>query len=211
MQTHLSKIRSDAAECLLLSTLAADDRSKMFAKMAEHLNDLASEVERGIANQPKLIEGKLDPVQPQSSRAADAEIDNTVHQQNGTPTDPAPQTVGRPRRMWPWLVIASIVLIAGSFVWRVYPEWPNSAQARPAEDSTKAMPAPKTAEQSDYQEISNRLSAVEARVEAVAGELEKLSNSKALVMSPVEEAPRRKERRHRRRGVQRARQAGFLF
>ena len=50
IQTHLSKIRSDAAECILLSGLATDDaRREMFVKTAQHLNLLAFEIEKTIA------------------------------------------------------------------------------------------------------------------------------------------------------------------
>ena len=49
IKTHLDKIRSDAAECLLLSNLVTDGKREVFAKTAEHLNALASEVEKTIA------------------------------------------------------------------------------------------------------------------------------------------------------------------
>ena len=49
IQTHLDKIRSDAAECLFLSNLVTDGKREVFARAAEHLNALASEVERTIA------------------------------------------------------------------------------------------------------------------------------------------------------------------
>src|SRR5258706_238727 len=49
IQTHLNKIRSDAAECLLLSNLVTDGKREVFAKTAEHLNALALEVEKTIA------------------------------------------------------------------------------------------------------------------------------------------------------------------
>jgi hypothetical protein len=49
IQTHLDKIRSDAAECHLLSNLVTDGKRAVFAKTAEHLNALALEVEKTIA------------------------------------------------------------------------------------------------------------------------------------------------------------------
>ena len=49
IQTRLAKIRSDAAECRLLSNLVTDEKREVFARTAEHLIDLALEVEKTIA------------------------------------------------------------------------------------------------------------------------------------------------------------------
>ncbi|MBI5264688.1 MAG: hypothetical protein HY852_23070 [Bradyrhizobium sp.] len=49
MQTHLEKLRADAAECALIRDLATDSaKRELFARLAEHLSALASEVERAI-------------------------------------------------------------------------------------------------------------------------------------------------------------------
>jgi hypothetical protein len=51
MQAHLEKLRSDAAECALISNLATEpEKRELFARLAEHLAVLASEVERAIAS-----------------------------------------------------------------------------------------------------------------------------------------------------------------
>lgn len=50
MEAHLEKLRTDAAECLLISNLATDkDKQALFARLAEHLTNLALEVEQAIA------------------------------------------------------------------------------------------------------------------------------------------------------------------
>ncbi len=50
MHAHLEKLRTDAAECKLMSDLATDLRKReLFARLADHLSVLASEVERAIA------------------------------------------------------------------------------------------------------------------------------------------------------------------
>jgi hypothetical protein len=50
MEAHLEKLRTDAAECLLISNLATDkDKQALFARLAEHLSNLALEVEQAIA------------------------------------------------------------------------------------------------------------------------------------------------------------------
>ena len=50
MQAHLEKLRCDAEECALISKLAIDGQKKeLFARLAQHLTTLASEIERAIA------------------------------------------------------------------------------------------------------------------------------------------------------------------
>jgi len=46
-QTHLEKLRKDAAECALVRDLATDKaKREMFDRLAQHLSELADEVER---------------------------------------------------------------------------------------------------------------------------------------------------------------------
>ena len=50
MKAHLEKLRADAAECALIRDLATDpDKRELFARLAEHLTTLASEIEAVIA------------------------------------------------------------------------------------------------------------------------------------------------------------------
>jgi hypothetical protein len=49
MQTHLEKLRVDAAECVLIRDLATNaHKRELFARLAEHLSALADQVERAI-------------------------------------------------------------------------------------------------------------------------------------------------------------------
>jgi hypothetical protein len=51
MQAQLEKLRMDAAECARIRDLATDPKKReLFARLAEHLTALASEVERAIAD-----------------------------------------------------------------------------------------------------------------------------------------------------------------
>jgi hypothetical protein len=53
MKAHLEKLRADAAECALIRDLATDTKKReLFTRLAEHLQVLASEVERAIAAGP---------------------------------------------------------------------------------------------------------------------------------------------------------------
>ena len=49
MQAHLEKLRTDAAECAIISGLATDKiKRELFARLSQHLTVLAEEVERAI-------------------------------------------------------------------------------------------------------------------------------------------------------------------
>jgi hypothetical protein len=50
MQESLDKLRSDAAECSVISVLATDPQKREhYARLADHLNVLASEIARAVA------------------------------------------------------------------------------------------------------------------------------------------------------------------
>jgi RNA polymerase-binding transcription factor DksA len=49
MQTHLEKLRADAAECAMVRDRATDkEKRELFTRLTDHLNVLAAEVERAI-------------------------------------------------------------------------------------------------------------------------------------------------------------------
>ena len=49
VEAHLENLRADAAKCKLISDLATDkEKRELFARLAEHLNVLATEVARAI-------------------------------------------------------------------------------------------------------------------------------------------------------------------
>src|SRR5260370_25100042 len=110
IQAHLDKIRSDAAECLLVSTLVGDGKREVFAKTAQHLNALASEFEKTIATNgaDKGTRGESEhvapPGDPETPRATNIAA---THQ---------PQAA-RPRRVLPWLLVIVIGGLVGAFFW----------------------------------------------------------------------------------------------
>jgi hypothetical protein len=54
MQAQAEKLRTDAAECALIRDLATEPHKReLFNRLAEHLNTLAVEVEKAIADQGK--------------------------------------------------------------------------------------------------------------------------------------------------------------
>ena len=53
MVSQLEKLRTDSAECKLISDLATDPtKRELFARIAKHLVVLADEVEREISQRP---------------------------------------------------------------------------------------------------------------------------------------------------------------
>src|SRR6185312_3062624 len=120
MQTQLERIRSDAAECLLLSSLATDNKSNMFAKMAEHLNDLASELEKALVpNSSNLAHGELVPFRPRAGceEAGATEITASVPQEAGAEANGARRQTARSRRLWPWLFVVVVGISTGASLW----------------------------------------------------------------------------------------------
>lgn len=51
MQVQLERLLTEASECALIAKLATDNaKRELFAKLAEHYNALAAEVQRAIEN-----------------------------------------------------------------------------------------------------------------------------------------------------------------
>jgi hypothetical protein len=49
MRVHYEKLRADAAECALLRDLATDaEKRELFGRLADHLNSLASLMQRRV-------------------------------------------------------------------------------------------------------------------------------------------------------------------
>lgn len=58
MEAQLEKLRADAEDCTLISRLATDPKKQeLFARLAKHLETLASEVERAIAASARKEKG----------------------------------------------------------------------------------------------------------------------------------------------------------
>ena len=100
IQTRLAKIRSDAAECRLLSNLVTDEKREVFARTAEHLIDLALEVEKTIAT------NSVDIARAGAREEAVATEIAAAHHQGA-----------RPRRMLTWLLVVVLGAIVGAFFW----------------------------------------------------------------------------------------------
>ncbi len=77
MRIHLEKLRADAAECALIGNLAADvQKRQLFAKLADRLAGMASEVERAMmesvaAGEPQKLRAQS-PVMTESGKVEPA-------------------------------------------------------------------------------------------------------------------------------------------
>jgi hypothetical protein len=168
IQTHLDKIRSDAAECLLLSSLANDGKREVFARMAEHLNALAFEIEKTLATTETNKVGTPDRKEPAAPDVTAAYL-------------PKP---ARPRRLLFLLPVPVIVFgaIAGALI------WPNGLAAEkywsllqskyepspaPQDDTKRAIAALLSDERTERKMLSEQVGALASRI----GDLEKTAAS----------------------------------
>jgi len=110
MQAQLDKIRSDAAECLVLSSLAKSERKEMFAKMAEHLNGLALELEKKIA-----VEGAHLPFVEHRSPEFITDLSPVRDEPAASNASSTAYQARRSRRLLPWLLVVVAALIIGVF------------------------------------------------------------------------------------------------
>jgi hypothetical protein len=106
VQAQLNKVRSDAAECLLLSRLANSEKREMFVKMAEHLNSLAVQVER-------TVKGTTAPLVEHRSAAIITDLTATRRQPAMISGSAIAHQAARSRRILPWLLAIAAVLIIG--------------------------------------------------------------------------------------------------
>lgn len=158
LQAHLDKIRSDAAECRLLSNLASEEKKTLFAKMAEHLTSLALEIENTMA--------------AQGASMAPAAVHHEAVITVSPPTQH--QRAKRSLRVIPWLIIVIVVSVVatGAVLWVPKPlekYWlffnlrpgHDLPQAR-ADNANKAMPS--TAAPGERKIFTEQLGALAERV-----------------------------------------------
>ncbi len=178
IQTHLDKIRSDAAECVLLSNLAADGKREVFAKTAEHLYALALEVEKTIATNGADVARAAVREEPVATDIAAA------HQQQAA----------RTRRMLPWLLVIVLVGVVGAFVWanKLAKEyWPLSilqskheTSPAPQDETRQAIATLLSGEQGERKILMEQLGALAAHVDNLARALDNLKAARAEIAGP---------------------------
>ncbi len=187
IRAHLDKIRSDAAECILISSLATDGKREVFARTAEHLSALASEIEKTIATNTahKGTQGEsvhvVRPADHEEAVAADIAV---AHQ----------QPAARPRRMLPWSLVVVLGGIVGAFFWANKPAkeyWSLLSTLQPKHETSQAPQDDKqsiatllSGEQADRKILMEQLSVLTARLDNLATALDNLKTARAEIVAP---------------------------
>jgi uncharacterized coiled-coil protein SlyX len=181
LQKLLQKIRTDAAECHLLSNLATDGKQEVFVRVAGHLNALALEVEKTIAtNGAEGLTGATTTAQIEPghqnrvdhvAHAADRDQAATTDREQAGPANHV-QTA-RSRRMLPWLLVIASAAIAGTLIWLEHREDRSvvaAVQAKPEpapasqDDAIQAMAAALSKQQRERKLLAEQVGALAARV-----------------------------------------------
>lgn len=191
--THLDKIRSDAAECMLLSKLVPDGKGQVFVRTAEHLNELVLQLEKGVAiNRADAGADRGSLSAPQSRGHEDAANSNTA----GRP--PAPR-----RRMLAWMFLAAIILsgVLGASSRPAREYWahyvsPSRSDTPPStqDQSLKAMTALLSGEQAEREKVMRRLNELNARMDVLVSSLNNLNAARDEVAARPNKASEEESR-----------------
>ena len=181
MQAHVRKIRSDAAECLVLSNLVTEERRHLFGRIAEHLNSLALEIETeavtNVPDEPSAMPYQQVNFAAQPNAPAEA-------------TAPAdPQQAARSRRQLPWSLLVVLIVIAGAVLWAVNRTESTLSNLLPKTGAEFRASAHELAtllseERGERKALSDRLSALIARLDSLAKELDDLKSLRAGTTAP---------------------------
>ena len=197
IQTHLDKIRSDAAECVLLGNLVTDGKREVFARTAQHLYALALEVEKTIAanSADKGTRGESEHM----ARAGDRE--------EAVATDIAAadhQQTARPRRMLPWLLAVVLGGIVGAFFWTNNPAkeyWSSyTLQSKhdispaPQDETKQAIATLLSGEQAERKILMEQLSGLAARVDNLVRAIDNLKTRAEITGPSNNESVRAEEK-----------------
>lgn len=175
----------------------------MFTKMAEHLNGLASEIEKTIAaDGTSASPAELHPVGTIYDAAAADRYNSispnpvtTVPHEVVTANVAAPEEEKGSRRIFAWRLIIVVALTTGLLLWASSYEGANevlfSSIARSKNDpsalpdeSKQAMPTLE-GEQSERKAILEQLEALAARIDRLTAKLDNLKNAPAQVEGPL--------------------------
>jgi hypothetical protein len=201
IRAHLDKIRGDAAECVLLSNLVADEKRAVFARAAEHLSALALEVEKTIAATGADAAKSLDAAKSVSAaRSPDGDKGSGDSDSAVPPEEPEKavaleslathqQPAAQPRKMLPWLSVVVLGGIVGAFFWANYPaeayrsllNLPSKHDTPPAvqDETMQAIAALLSGAQADRRTLIEQMSSLAARVDNLATSLDNLKAARA--------------------------------
>jgi TPR repeat protein len=174
MKAHLDKIRSDAAECRLLSSIANSEKREMFATIAEHLNSLAFEVERSM-----VVEGAHLPFVEHRSAEFIADLPAVPIPAISTPH--VTHEVKKSRRVLPWLAIVFVVLSVGLLSQTQGTDSPFFSSQRwlPFRNEVAEEPKLSPSETQEQKRVADQLSTLTARFGSLEKALDNLKTARA--------------------------------
>ncbi|MGA2058426.1 MAG: BA14K family protein [Bradyrhizobium sp.] len=176
IQAHLKKIRSDAAECLVLGSLASDGKQEMFIRIAEHLNALALELETSTKIGTDRGDGPKDD-------------DNAVF--NLPPQRPQ-QPAAWPRRVLPWMLVIVLGGTSGTLIWANSPaqKYRSFMQAKPEaapqdNSSQTELTLRLSGEQAERELLLERMTALAGRLDGIESSLDSLKKASAETTAAI--------------------------
>lgn len=177
MQAHVRKIRSDAAECMVLSNLVTEEKRQLFGRIAEHLNSLALEIETEAATTVPDVPG------------AGAAPDKSVNFAEPPATPPDYQRAARSWRLLPWSLLVSSIIFALAVVWAAHRTENTVANLLPKAGSEFRAAAHElttllSEDKGERKALSDQLNALIARLDLLAKDLDDLKNLRAKVAAP---------------------------
>jgi hypothetical protein len=181
VRKHLDKIRSDAAECVLLSKLVADGKGAVFVRTAEHLNSLAIELEKTLATNSAntgMHEERLHAARPEDHEEAVA-----INTAGATRHQPA----SRPSRMLKLLLVIVLGGIVGASFkpakeyWSLYASQSKYLALESQDQTTQTIAALLSSEHAERHMLVERLSALANRLDNLATALENSKTARAEV------------------------------
>ncbi len=110
VQRVLEKLRSEVAECLVVSNVATDpEKRQLFARVAEHISGLASAVQKELVVPADVVE------------VVNQKPTNAIHGSESKEAKAAnsiivPNHATELLRMHPWLAVVVLLAAAGAFV-----------------------------------------------------------------------------------------------
>ena len=186
LRTQLDKIRSDAAECMLLSKLVPDGKGQVFVKTAEHLNELVQQLEKSPASSiADAGTGGVSLFAPQARGCGEV-----VRAETNVPTAPS-------RRGPRWALVALIVMTGvlavsskhGAEYWSRYVSNSMSNLSLSTQDQTaKALSALLSDQQRDREKIIGQLDELRARMDLLLASLNNPGAGRADVATKSNEA-----------------------
>jgi hypothetical protein len=110
IQRVLEKLRTEVAECRVLSNVATDpEKRELFARVAEHISGLASAVQNELAVEPAKVADVIDQEPANAIFVADKEV------QAPGPTI-VPKSASIFLQMRPWLIVVALTAAAGTMI-----------------------------------------------------------------------------------------------